>query len=85
MATWGRVLAPMNVIETLRTTTGYIGVREAAGYLGVRKETLLDWIRANTFPIPVTQIGNALKFDRADLDDYLEARRREPVPSRRSQ
>jgi excisionase family DNA binding protein len=63
----------MTVIETLRNTTGYIGVKEAAAYLGVRKETLLDWIKAGSFPC--YKIGNALKIDRAELADWLEARR----------
>jgi excisionase family DNA binding protein len=73
----GQVFTVMTVIETLRKTTGYIGVKDAADYLGIRKETLLDWVKAGT--IPVSQIGNALKMDRADLAEWLETRQRKPV------
>lgn len=38
---------------------------------------LLDWIKTGT--IPVSQIRNALKIDRAELADWSEARRRKPL------
>ena len=57
--------------QELRSRPGNIGVR-AAEYIDVNRYTLIDWI--NDGRIRVRKIGKALKIDRSDLADWLEAR-----------
>jgi excisionase family DNA binding protein len=63
----------MNAIEELRKQPGYIGAREAGRLLGVSRYTILDWAKAEkSFTY---RIGSATKLHRADLADWMEARR----------
>ena len=62
----------MTTLQHLKTTPGYIGIREAADLIDVNRYTLLDWVRDGKFP--ATKIGNAIKIDRHDLAEWIEDR-----------
>ena len=49
-----------------------IGIKELAEYIGVRPQTIRNRISLGTFPIPTRKIGRLLKWDRKDVDRYLD-------------
>ncbi len=51
-----------------------ISVEDAARYLGVQKSTIYSW--AARKKVPSVKIGRRLLFDRKDLDDIIEERKR---------
>ncbi len=51
-----------------------LSVEGSARYLGVRKSTIYSW--AARRKIPSVKIGRRLLFDRKDLDDIIEERKR---------
>ncbi len=52
-----------------------VSVEEAAKYLGVQKSTIYSW--AWRRKIPSVKMGRRLLFDREDLDQMIEAGKRE--------
>ncbi len=51
-----------------------LSVEASARYLGVRKSTIYSW--AARKKVPSVKIGRRLLFDRKDLDDIIEERKR---------
>lgn len=49
-----------------------IGIEELADYIGIRPQTIRNKINLGTFPIPTRKIGRLLKWDRTDVDRYLD-------------
>jgi len=49
-----------------------IGIEELAEYIGIRPQTIRNKINLGTFPIPTRKIGRLLKWDRTDVDRYLD-------------
>lgn len=49
-----------------------IGIDELAEYIGIRPQTIRNKINLGTFPIPTRKIGRLLKWDRRDVDRYLD-------------
>lgn len=59
---------------------------EAADYLGIAKITLDRARTEGAIPgkfvaPPHIQLGRAIRYDRRDLDAYIEKHRRSPVPA----
>jgi excisionase family DNA binding protein len=48
------------------------GIKELADYLGLSAQTIYNRLSAGTFPIKTKRIGRRLKWDRRDVDRYLE-------------
>lgn len=48
---------------------------EAARYLGVAEPTIKAWRRRGTGPVWL-KLGRRVVYDRADLDEFMAARRR---------
>jgi excisionase family DNA binding protein len=48
------------------------GVNEVAEYLGLSPQTIRNKLAAGTFPIKTKRIGRLLKWDRRDVDRYLD-------------
>jgi excisionase family DNA binding protein len=48
------------------------GVNEVAEYLGLSPQTIRNQLSAGTFPIKTKRIGRLLKWDRRDVDRYLD-------------
>lgn len=46
---------------------------DAAAYLGIARRTLQELVTNRE--IPFIKIGRAIRFDRADLDQFIDARR----------
>lgn len=53
-----------------------VAENEAAEHLGLSKRTLQKWRVTGGGP-PYSKLGTAVRYDLADLDAYLAARRRE--------
>jgi excisionase family DNA binding protein len=51
-------------------------VQDAARYLAVSASTLYGWVYQRR--IPFVKVGRALRFDRADLDGFIEKNRIRP-------
>lgn len=52
-----------------------LDARATAGILGVSEQTLAKW-RVNGDGPRFLKIGSRIRYDRKDLDDWLEQRRR---------
>jgi len=53
-----------------------LSVEEAATYLGLSPRTIYNGVHRKTknpFPVPVKRIGKLVKFDREDLDKFIES------------
>jgi excisionase family DNA binding protein len=48
------------------------GIQELADYLGLSRQTVYNKLCAGTFPIKTKRIGRRLKWDRRDVDRYLD-------------
>ena len=53
-----------------------ITIKEAASYLAVSVSTLYGWVWQRR--IPYIKMGRALRFDRADLEQFVQANRVQP-------
>ncbi len=49
-----------------------LGIEELAVYIGLRPQTIRNRLNGGTFPIPTKKIGRLLKWDRKDVDKYLD-------------
>ena len=48
------------------------GIKEISDYLGISAQSIYNQLSAGTFPIKTKRIGRRLKFDRRDVDHYLD-------------
>ena len=48
--------------------------QEAAKYLGVKGQTLAVWASTKRYALPFIRVGAAVRYRRADLDDFLRSR-----------
>jgi excisionase family DNA binding protein len=51
------------------------GVNETAEFLGIRVSTLRDWVFRRK--IPCIKVGKLVKFEPAEIEQWLETRKRE--------
>jgi predicted DNA-binding transcriptional regulator AlpA len=49
-----------------------MGIEELAEYIGLKPQTIRNRISLGTFPIPTKKIGRLLKWDRKEVDQYLD-------------
>ena len=49
-----------------------LGVKELAEYLGLAPQTIRNKLANGTLPIPAKKIGKLLKFDKKDVDAYVD-------------
>jgi predicted DNA-binding transcriptional regulator AlpA len=49
-----------------------LGVPELSEYLGLQPQTIYNQLSAGTFPIKTKRIGRLLKWDRRDVDRFLD-------------
>ena len=49
-----------------------MGIEELSEYIGLKPQTIRNRISSGTFPIPTKKIGRLLKWDRKDVDRYLD-------------
>ncbi len=66
----------MEVIKELSSTMAMerrmLGIKELADYLGLAPQTIRNQLSAGTFPIRTKRLGRRLKWDRRDVDLYLD-------------
>ncbi len=48
------------------------GIKEVSDYLGLSPQTIYNQLAAGTFPIKTKRLGRRLKWDRRDVDHYLD-------------
>jgi excisionase family DNA binding protein len=48
---------------------------EAAAYIGVQPNTLATWRSTHRYNIPFIRVGSRIFYRKADLDEWLAARR----------
>jgi excisionase family DNA binding protein len=49
-----------------------MNIKELADYLGLSAQTIYNKLSAGTFPLKTKRIGRRLKWDRLDVDRYLD-------------
>ena len=49
-----------------------MGIEELSEYIGLRPQNIRNRISSGTSPIPTKKIGRLLKWDRKDVDRYLD-------------
>ncbi len=49
-----------------------LGINEVADYLGLSPQTIYNKLSAGTFPIKTKRLGRLLKWDRRDVDHFLD-------------
>jgi len=47
---------------------------QAAEYLGVKAQTLAAWASQKRYALPMIRVGRSIRYRRADLDRWLDAR-----------
>lgn len=47
-------------------------IKELAEYIGLKTQTIRNQISLGKFPIPTKKIGKLLRWDRRDVDGYLD-------------
>ncbi len=48
-----------------------LGIEELGEYLGIRPQTIRNRLSSGTFPIPAKKICGRVKFDRKDVESFL--------------
>jgi predicted DNA-binding transcriptional regulator AlpA len=59
--------------STMALERRMLGVQELSQYLGLRPQTIYNRVCAGNFPIKHKRFGRLLKWDRRDVDHYLDA------------
>jgi excisionase family DNA binding protein len=52
----------------------YLKVEELATYLGLSPETIRAWVKKRQ--IPFYKLGRAVRFDKHEIDKWLESKKR---------
>lgn len=60
----------------MKPETRYIGIAAAAAYLGLSKSTLYKLAAPARAAIPTYKVGGSVRFDREELDRWMESKRR---------
>lgn len=58
--------------STMSLERRMFGINELADYIGLSPQTIYNRLSAGTFPIKTKRIGRRLKWDRKDIDHYLD-------------
>ena len=58
--------------NTMALEKRMLSIKELSDYLGVSPQTIYNRLSAGTFPIKTKRIGRRLKWDRRDVDHYLD-------------
>jgi excisionase family DNA binding protein len=49
-----------------------LGIEELGEYLGISPQTIRNRLSLGTFPIPAKKVCGRVKFDKKDVERYLE-------------
>ena len=49
-----------------------LGIKELSEYIGYKPQTIRNMLNCGTFPIPAKKLGRLLKWERAEVDKYLD-------------
>jgi predicted DNA-binding transcriptional regulator AlpA len=58
--------------NTLALEKRMLSIKDLSAYLGVSPQSIYNRLSAGTFPIKTKRIGRRLKWDRRDVDHYLD-------------
>ena len=59
-----------------------MNIEELADYLRIQRQTIYNWL--NQGKITGIKVGGVWRFDRKDVDDWLQSRRRLQKPGEKS-
>jgi predicted DNA-binding transcriptional regulator AlpA len=51
--------------------TRLLGIKELSEYIGIKPQTIRNRLSCGTFPIPAKKVCGRVKFDRKDVENYL--------------
>jgi predicted DNA-binding transcriptional regulator AlpA len=68
--TWMEENTELN--NTMALEKRMLSIRDLSDYLGVSPQSIYNRLSAGTFPIKTKRIGRRLKWDRRDVDHYLD-------------
>ncbi len=68
-------MAPSATPEARPKKRDLLSSDDAADYIGVQPQTLAVWRSVGRYGIPFYKVGRLPKYDRADLDAWLESRK----------
>ncbi len=49
-----------------------LGISELSEYIGIRPQTIRNRLSCGTFPIPAKKVCGRIKFDRREVENFLE-------------
>ena len=49
-----------------------LGIEELSEYIGIKPQTIRNRLSSGTFPIPAKKVCGRVKFDRRDVEKYLD-------------
>jgi excisionase family DNA binding protein len=58
--------------RTVTVERRMLGIQELTDYTGLSRQTVYNQLSAGTFPIKTKRMGRRLKWDRRDVDRYLD-------------
>ncbi len=58
--------------STMAMERRMLGINELADYIGLSPQTIRNKLTAGTFPIRTKRLGRLLKWDRRDVDRFLD-------------
>jgi excisionase family DNA binding protein len=64
--------ANIDLNNTMALDKRMLSIKELANYLGLSPQTIYNQLSAGTFPIKTKRIGRRLKWDRRDVDHYID-------------
>ncbi len=56
------------------TVASLLKRHQAAEYLGIKPQTLAVWHTTGRYRLPVVKVGRAVRYRRADLDEFIARR-----------
>ena len=69
---------------TIKSTREIMTAKELAIYLKISRHTIYQWLHESKLPFGYIQFDRAIRFDRVDVDEWLEGRKVPPVSSFRN-
>ncbi len=67
----------MTIQQIIRATRDLVDDKAAAEYIGVSAGTLSVWRSTGRYNLPFVKVGRLVRYDKAVLDAWLDARTRQ--------
>ncbi|NUM36164.1 MAG: helix-turn-helix domain-containing protein [Candidatus Brocadiae bacterium] len=64
-------------VEKEKTSEKLMTLSEVAGYLQIKERTIYQWAQKGT--IPSFKLGNVWRFERKDIESWIESRKKDTL------